>query len=411
MQTLKEINTERVLFFDHIRYLMVFLVVGLHASCAYSNHMSHWAVNDANSDIFDLLLMLLGVFLMPVLFFVAGFFALPSLYTKGVTGFLKVKFIRLGIPLLLGLLFFGPIHKSIFYYSRQLGSFDLWTRFTDNIYSAIANHTGLISSRLQFHHHYFWFISLLLFFFIVLACFYQVKVLVLKGRFSSDDQKLSSGKSMLWTFFGIIITITLLTFVPGMLFFRDLNPRSWVLLGGVLMFQPAKIVLYIFCFGTGIYAYSKKWFSSIKISGHFMLWAGICLVLFIFYVVTGKRLSLNGPNGLDIFLMIFLRNALVFTILLALISFSTRFWNKASKVNNLFSQTSYHTYLLHMVFVLLLQLVLFKWLPVLSVFAKFWVVTVGAIVLSVLTAWYVTRPYPKLSVAGIVGGFVLLMTF
>ncbi len=64
-----------------------------------------------------------------------------------------------------------------------------------------------------------------------------------------------------------------------------------------------------------------------------------------------------------------------------------------------------------MVFVLLLQLVLFKWLPVLSVFAKFWVVTVGAIVLSVLTAWYVTRPYPKLSVAGIVGGFVLLMTF
>ena len=78
-------------------------------------------------------------------------------------------------------------------------------------------------------------------------------------------------------------------------------------------------------------------------------------------------------------------------------------------MNTFFTKTSYHTYLVHMIFVLLLQLALFKWLPDISVFLKFGVVSMGAIFISVLTARYVTRPYPKLSVAGITGLFILLL--
>ncbi len=410
MKTIKEINTgqshldlERIPFFDHIRYLMVLLVVVLHAACGYSNFMPHWAVNDNNSMLFDRVLLILDVFLMPILFFIAGYFALPSLITKGVFKFLKAKLFRLGIPLLLGLLFFRPIQDIIFYYSREIGSYSLWDHFTANIHRALTFYTGLITTTRQFHHGYFWFISLLLFFFIVFGFVYRVKPFGFKEP--------SSNKSMLWILFGVVMAITLFTFVPGMLFFQGIRPNSWLLVANVLMFQPTKIVLYVWCFGTGIYACSRQWFSMVKVPGHFMLWTGISILLFAFFLMTLKRLNLNGPNGIDIFLIIFLRNALVFSILLAFISFSTRYWNNASKLNTLFSKTSYHTYLLHMGFVLVLQLGLYKWFPDSSVFIKFGIVSVGAIVLSVLTARYMTGPYPKFCVAGIVGVFFLLMVF
>jgi uncharacterized membrane protein YcfT len=64
----QKMSTDRIIFFDNIRYLMVLLVVVLHSACGYSNYTTFWAVNDTNSIIFDYLLGILGVFLMPTLF-------------------------------------------------------------------------------------------------------------------------------------------------------------------------------------------------------------------------------------------------------------------------------------------------------------------------------------------------------
>ena len=82
MQMFQKTSTDRLFFFDNIRYLTVMLVVVLHSACGYSNYMPHWLVNDANSIFFDYLLVILGVFLMPVLFFIAGYFTLPSLQKR-----------------------------------------------------------------------------------------------------------------------------------------------------------------------------------------------------------------------------------------------------------------------------------------------------------------------------------------
>jgi fucose 4-O-acetylase-like acetyltransferase len=111
-------STDRILFFDNIRYLMVLLVVVLHSACGYSNYTTFWAVNDTNSIFFDYLLGILDVFLMPTLFFIAGYFAIPSLEQKGKWLFIKSKFKRLGIPWLLGIVLLVPIINYIRYYSR-----------------------------------------------------------------------------------------------------------------------------------------------------------------------------------------------------------------------------------------------------------------------------------------------------
>src|SRR3990172_284341 len=73
----------RAAFIDNVRYLMVVLVVVHHSVAAYAIVAPHWAVHDTNTFAADIIRELLDVFMMPVLFFAAGYFALPSLEKKG----------------------------------------------------------------------------------------------------------------------------------------------------------------------------------------------------------------------------------------------------------------------------------------------------------------------------------------
>ncbi|MCP4023944.1 MAG: acyltransferase family protein [Desulfobacteraceae bacterium] len=399
-------NTDRVLFFDHIRYLMVLLVVVLHAACGYSNYMPHWAVNDFNLKFFDILVAILDIFLMPVLFFIAGYFALPSLEAKGVIKFIKTKLIRLGIPLIFGLLLFNPIEHIVFYYSRSYSSFSLWDRFVFNLKNAFSPQTGKIISKLEFSHSYFWFISLLLFFFIVFACCYWLKSRIFNGQSVFEQEKVTPGKSILWVLSGAALATTILTFFIVAFFYDGVITRSWLIIENVLQFQPIRISLYVFCFGTGIYAYGKKWFNQTSIPGNYIFWVVFSLILLeLFRVIETKMIS-TGIALADVFIILFVRHFLVFSILLTLISLSKRFWNKTSAINRLFAKNSYNTYLFHMVFVILLQLALFKWING-FIFLKFAIVSVGSIGLSVLVSNYLIRPFPKLSAIGIAGIFFL----
>jgi len=99
----------RVAFLDHIRYLMVLLVVIYHSVAAYSTVAPHWAYHDTSFLAADIIRELLDVFMMPVLFFVAGYFALPSLEKKGLWAFLKDKIARLLVPWALAVLIFMPL--------------------------------------------------------------------------------------------------------------------------------------------------------------------------------------------------------------------------------------------------------------------------------------------------------------
>ena len=59
-------------------------------------------------------------------------------------------------------------------------------------------------------------------------------------------------------------------------------------------------------------------------------------------------------------------------------------------------------------FVIVVQLLLLKWLGI-PIFIKFGIVTLSTILLSYLISQYAIRPFPKLSVAGMITLFVLLI--
>jgi len=408
MQTIQKVPTERVIFFDNIRYLMVLLVVVLHSACGYSYYTTWWSVNDENSIFFNYVLGILGVFLMPTLFFIAGYFALPSLLQKGRWLFIRSKLKRLGIPWLLGVVLVSPIINYIHLYSRDYPAnlLSLWSIFVNNIKGALSFHTGFITSQLQFSHDHFWFISLLFFFFIAFAILHDGKNRWFPGANSSTKQIVARMKSILVVVFLVSVLTAVTTFFIYGIFHGTPNRDPWITIGSIIQFQASKIVLYIACFSLGIYAFSKNWFKDGQTPGHLVFWTILSTVLMYSHFKVQTFLMADFSIGLALG-WVLIRTFLVFTILLALIGFGIKFWNSPSKVNRRFAANSYNIYLLHMLFVIVVQLVLLKWFGI-SIFFKFGIVALFSILLSYLVSQYAVRPFPKLSVAGIIALFVLL---
>ena len=165
---------ERIYFLDNIRSLMILLVVVLHSAEPYTHYRSWWAVNDQDSVIIDKLFLTLDVFLMPILFFIAGYFTLPSLKNKSAWLFIKKKFRRLGLPFIIGILVINPIYLYIWNYSRGYLHYNIWDVFLGSISSATKFQSGFINNIDQFQCYHLWFISLLLLFFIVFIFLHSV---------------------------------------------------------------------------------------------------------------------------------------------------------------------------------------------------------------------------------------------
>lgn len=112
-------RTGRNVAFDYLRSFGVLLVLLHHAVLAYVtfgvlnpyDFMQTFSpvVDGAKWVGFDRIALLNDTFFMPLLFFVSGLFVWTSLQRRGVLGFLYTRFLRLGLPFVVGLLVIIPV--------------------------------------------------------------------------------------------------------------------------------------------------------------------------------------------------------------------------------------------------------------------------------------------------------------
>jgi surface polysaccharide O-acyltransferase-like enzyme len=128
----KAVPGDRIAFLDNLRTFMIFCVVLYHAGGVYESGgfwASFWLVDDpATNDLCGILNIIIDVFVMPTIFFIAGFFTPRSLGARGGTAFLKSKLRRLMLPWLIAVLTLIPVYKVIFLYSRNLPQ-ESWTTY------------------------------------------------------------------------------------------------------------------------------------------------------------------------------------------------------------------------------------------------------------------------------------------
>ena len=93
----------RLAFVDHIRVLLVILVILHHLAVTYGGDRSWYYIEEPRDLITTVVLTLFVVtnqaFFMGFYFLIAAYFVPRSLESKGSKQFLKERFLRLGVPL------------------------------------------------------------------------------------------------------------------------------------------------------------------------------------------------------------------------------------------------------------------------------------------------------------------------
>ena len=178
---------------------------------------------------------------MYVFFFLAGYFAPPSLVKRGRYTFIKQKFLRILVPCILGtfLVALPTMYDMMRNIIKSLTIFDFTVKyFFGSKYSQL---------------HY-WFLSTLFILFLVYA-------LVGKTAKNSDSKSESDAKSGLagdkFAITAVIIFTALVCFVSINFF---MGFEDWVNVFYITLLKPSRAGSYIASFILGIYAYNHKWF-------------------------------------------------------------------------------------------------------------------------------------------------------
>jgi glucan biosynthesis protein C len=357
-------TTNRLLFFDIVRNLAMLSVVLYHVAGAYSTVAPYWPVHDGSSIVADGIRELFDVFMMPVFFFLAGYFTLPSLYRQGLWRFLTGKFRRLGVPWLLALFVIIPMSL---HFTRVKANPDLvhqpfWQYWMTYVADFGTFRIGLLSVDKTNQMH-FWFLSLLLTFFTAFCLFYA-----LRGRVPKPFSGASlinepvSKKSILRVFLLAALTASVGYFAVTLM-----TPDiSWVTVDLLWQFQPGGLVLYIACFALGTFAYSRQWFAGDGLPDRLSILVPIGLLLTVAFFLIGRDIFAHPldsnllPLGLLLAFSV-VRTFLCLAILVLFIAYARTYWNRLSAFNQRLAANSYNIYLVHLFFVVPFQNMLMIW--------------------------------------------------
>jgi len=219
----------RLVFIDNLRWVMIVLVITMHAAVTYSN-IGRWYYNEkaplslASRLFFTTYQFWLQAFFMGFLFFIAGYFVPPAFDRKGPLRFLRDRAVRLGIPSLLYMFLIGPSNIYFLLGARNRGrSFmDFW------------GETGPM-----------WFCVALLIFCAIYAC---IRVIIRRAAGRED-----------WLPANRHVVLFILTLATATFLVRVVQPIGTAIWNMQLCFFAQYVLLFI----AGLHAYRHGWLQRI----------------------------------------------------------------------------------------------------------------------------------------------------
>jgi glucan biosynthesis protein C len=348
----------RLISMDFVRVSALLGVILFHASGAYAN-VPYWSVQNGTSNIAIGIRELVDVFIMPLFFFLAGYFTLSSLSKKGSWRFFKSKFWELGFVWVVIVILVIPFSWWIVNRHTASGSY-LTTWFTW-IQSAGQTRLGVFETPAQSVHLHFWFISLLFAFFIAFLLIHKIASSYAGSFFRIGKTELSSKKTAQAILaFGVLCTVG---YFVSLLLVQD---SSWLTINLFLEFQPSKLFIFAACFGLGIYAFSKNWFINGKEIGKLSFWILATILLSAAFLIVGQDVFQNPLTTTTLspaYLVLYasLRSFLLLSMTFTVCSIGVRYFNRPSRAISSIANNSYNIYLLHLFFVSMFQDILMIW--------------------------------------------------
>jgi fucose 4-O-acetylase-like acetyltransferase len=336
-------SKDRIYYMDYLRAFIIFIVIVLHSLLPFVIGYD-WIVNDQSKTYpFTLTCVIIDVFIMPIMFFIAGYFALPSI-KKGISKFIKGKIIRILIPFFIGLIFFAPIMSYIGLLHRntiEANYFEYWSS---------TYFKGFMEPK------HFWFLFILFIFFMIFAGIYSIFWKKINKLYEANKIK-PMGSIKAFLIISLLIVISIILFYQTGRKFPD---GSWF--GGYkfVVFQGTRMTGYVLYFTAGIIMS----FGRFKLSDKFLKFTPIFILLTIgstFYYNFFKFKIYWSPTGGFMYPKIQFYNAIVhvlycFIITITLLMIFKKYLNHPSKILQRIADNSYTIYFVHMVFTVAIQL-------------------------------------------------------
>lgn len=355
-------ESDRLYFFDNLKSAVILLVIVHHAAIPYMTvQVPSWGVYDIRTHFFfDCFVSWNDSFIMPLMFFISGYFALGSLGKSSLQNYCKGKWFRIGWPWLTGVLFMVPITLSV--------------SFMDAPWENIKTH--LTSS---FYSGQYWYLNLLLWFYVLL--------IPLK-RFAVRSM---TPKAPPIIFYPLMIFLAFIGLFGVNQIVSDGTWSSMMLLAC----QWVRVPLYLLLFLAGAYAWKNQWFTERIYLPRWYVWLPLFLLVTGGYVCVRYALYMQWfsfPENSLIFYDQFIRAILSITCTFSIIAFFRHFVNYSNLFWKKLSATAFAIYWIQQpvveVFSQLMRTLEF------SCFLKFIVVVCATTAVSYLLARYLLIKLP-----------------
>lgn len=314
----------RLFFVDHLRVLLTILVIIHHLAITYV--AGPWYYQETTKDLptnlsLGLLVLFNQSFFMGCFFLVSGYFTPSSYNRKGPRAFLRDRFLRLGLPLLVFTLILNPL---IIYLGAgtpmSYGSFLLK-------YGVSTIGTGPL-----------WFVEALL----VFDCLYVFWRWLTRKRTTSAPASAISKSLTYRAVLAFILSLALITFLV-----RLWLPFGWTI--PLLNLIPSNFPQYIGLFLVGLLATRHGWFQRIPASmGKVGLGValGSMLILFLPALLSGWGAFAGGLHW-QAFVYALWESLMGVGISMGLLVFFRQRMNRQGNLAKFFSQQAYAVYVIH----------------------------------------------------------------
>jgi len=379
-----ETNQNRLVYLDNIRNILVYNVVLLHVISMFAYPLSFWwAVIDkkGSSRFYETSLVPMDIYLMPCLLFIAALFIFPSLKKSTPLEYIKNRFLRLCVPVIVFLFCAGDIFFQLRLKRLNPVSPSYWDTFL-NFWRSFINLPAIYLTDSQktlntvvFNLQHTWFLTLL--FFLTL----MVVLLSLPfKRKNSESIKVDSRKKIILQ--TIIFSMALgIVYVAAMIYYvsHGINPPSWLMIGKILQFQVDKIWMLVPLFLFGLYVCKKEWLTRGDI-GSWKMWGVLAFIPLALYILLyhirilpvldeiftvvehnmqyGNKMAMpvvGRSVQLSVLCTWFLLPSVLLFLLMFFLSLAKKFFNNQNAITTFCSKHSINVYILHYVAVLVLQ--------------------------------------------------------
>jgi surface polysaccharide O-acyltransferase-like enzyme len=318
-------NPNRIIFLDTLRAFIIFLVIVLHLAVSYIKPpMPGWVNSTEESLIFGILLAVIDALIMPIMFFIAGYFTLPSLLKGGSKHFVKGKFLHIGIPFVLGVILLAPLLEYTVYCSEG-NSMNYFTYWLFEFFKP-----G------NFTHYHLWFLGLLLIFFLITA----IISAVFKEKVFSIEIK--PGTPPKWFFILFVLIMTAISFAANVFF------KTWDITYLIIVqFQNVKLPIYMIYFLFGMYAFRNSWFKkgyNPKVFPSAILFVISMLSYLTVFSMTGGEPVYTSQK----LAFAFTYNIVVLSGLFTLLALFKKYANNDGTLVQTISKSSFSTYIIHL---------------------------------------------------------------